>query len=52
MLKMAAGEGRTSRTGFAADMRYDGFIARDGLIRRDEDWTTLYRDDPVHWVAR
>jgi phthalate 4,5-dioxygenase oxygenase subunit len=50
MLRMAAGEGRASRPGFAANLKYDGFIARDGLVRNDQSWAALYKDDGVNWI--
>jgi hypothetical protein len=48
MLAMARGEGAAA-PGFAAELRYDGLLARDGLVPIDKDWTTLYDDIPVNW---
>jgi hypothetical protein len=33
-------------------MHYRGLIARDGLVPADQDWTKLYADGEVNWVAQ
>jgi phthalate 4,5-dioxygenase oxygenase subunit len=48
MLAMARGEG-AGVAGFAAGLRYDGLLARDGLVPIEKDWTSLYDDVPVNW---
>ena len=48
MLAMARGEGAAAPD-YAANMRYRGLIARDGLVPASQDWTKLYRDDEVNW---
>ena len=51
MLAMARGEG-AGRPSYAARMSYRGLLARDGLVPIDQDWTRLYRDDEVDWLAQ
>ena len=51
MLAMARGEGAADPS-YAAGMSYHGLLARDGLVPADQDWTRLYRDDEVTWLAQ
>ncbi|MFM9972596.1 MAG: Rieske 2Fe-2S domain-containing protein [Burkholderiales bacterium] len=34
---------------FVRAIRYEGFIARDGLLPKDQDWTELYKDGEINW---
>jgi phthalate 4,5-dioxygenase len=48
MLAMARGEGAAAPD-YAANMRYRGLIARDGLVPANQDWTKLYGEGEVNW---
>ena len=51
MLAMARGEGDRAR-GYAAGMQYRGHVSRDGVVPVDQDWTKLYDDGEVNWLAQ
>jgi phthalate 4,5-dioxygenase oxygenase subunit len=51
MLALARGEGPAADPGYAARMTYKGHAARDGLVAVEEDWTRLYAEGEVNWLA-
>jgi phthalate 4,5-dioxygenase oxygenase subunit len=51
MLAMARGEGAGAPS-FAANMHYRGHVSRDGIVPIDQDWTRLYGDGEVNWLAQ
>jgi phthalate 4,5-dioxygenase oxygenase subunit len=49
LLKMAKGEG-AAVPGFASTMKYQGLLARDGLLPAAKDWTEIYKPGEVNWT--
>ena len=37
--------------GYVSAMRYEGLLARDGLLPIEQDWTTLFRQGEVNWLT-
>ena len=51
MLAVARGEAAAATAEFATGMRY-ALRARDGLVRADSDWTSLYAEGEVNWLPQ
>ena len=52
MLAMARGDGAAADPARVSGLTYKGLIARDGLVPLEQDWTKLYGEDEVNWVAK